>query len=308
MDEGIAAWGMPAIALRSIIPHRDDSERGEGLIEALREFWESFRTGLLNGLPGGNDLARFLIQLLKIAVIGAIALTVARRVKAWSGRLLGRAGLAPNVIALLGNAGFALALILGVSWLLAALGATWTAVLASLSAITVAVGLALQDVLKNFVAGIYLLIEQPFKIGDQITVKGVSGEVEGVDIRTTTLRTEGGMRVLVPNNVVLTEVVTNHSAYDTRLVALQLADTGANFQDISRLVNEALAPFPAIVQVPAPRVTIQKATDEQATIGLEYWQRGEGAALPEVLSRLKASFPDAMITVTARDGVKVGAT
>jgi len=276
-------------------------------MHVLNDFWESFRAGLLNGLPGGNDLARFLIQLLKIAIIGAITLTVARRMKVWSGRLLGRARVAPNVIALLGNAGFALALLLGISWLLAALGANWTAVLASLSAITVALGLALQDVLKNFVAGIYILLEQPFKIGDRIMVKTVSGEVEGVDIRTTTLRTEEGLRVIVPNNVVLTEIVTNHSAYDTRLVALQLADARVSFHDINSLIHEALAPFPEIVQVPAPRVTIQKATEEQATIGLEYWQRGAGVSLSDVIDRLHDAFPDATITVTTADGVKVGA-
>lgn len=276
-------------------------------MDLLREFWNSFRTGLLDGLPNGNDLARFLIQLLKIVVIGAITLTIARRAKSWSGKLFSRARVEPNVVALLGNAGFALTLILGLSWLLAALGATWTAVIASLSAVTVALGLALQDVLKNFVAGIYLLLEQPFRIGDRIMVKGVSGEVEGVDIRTTTLRTEEGMRVIVPNNVVLTEVVTNRSAYDTSMVALQIADTGAEFQDINRLVTEALAPYPQIVQVPAPRVTIQKATDEQATVGVEYWQRGEGAPLADVLSHLRDAFPDATITVTAGGSGKIAA-
>lgn len=276
-------------------------------MEALREFWDSFRAGLLTGLPGGNDLARFLLQLLKIAIIGAITLAVARRAKAWSSRLFKRARVAPNVVALLGNAGFALALLLGLSWLLAALGASWTAVLASLSAVTVALGLALQDVLKNFVAGIYLLLEQPFRIGDRIMVKGVSGAVEGVDIRTTILRTEDGMRVIVPNNVVLTEVVTNRSAYDTSQVALQIADTRVAFPEINERVRAALAPFPAIVQVPAPRVTIQKATDERATLGLEYWQRGDGAALPDVLSQLRTAFPDATITVTPTGVSKVGA-
>ena len=276
-------------------------------MDVLREFWDSFRTGLLDGLPDGDDLARFLIQLLKIMVIGAITLTIARRAKSWSGKLFSRARVEPNVVALLGNAAFALTLILGISWLLAALGATWTAVLASLSVVTVALGLALQDVLKNFVAGIYLLLEQPFRIGDRIMVKGVSGEVEGVDIRTTTLRTEEGMRVIVPNNVVLTEVVTNRSAYDTSMVALQIADTSAEFQDINRLITESLAPYTQIVQVPAPRVTIQKATDEQATVGVEYWQRGEGAPLTDVLSHLRDAFPDATITVTAGGVGKIGA-
>ena len=272
----------------------------------LRDFWESFRAGLLNGLPGGDDLAHFLIQVVKIVVIGALTLWVAGRARGWSARLLGRARVAPNVIALLGNGTFVLALLLGVSWLLAALGASWAAVVASLSAITVALGLALQDVLKNFVAGIYLLIERPFKIGDRVTVKGVGGEVEGIGIRTMVLRTEEGMRVMVPNNTVFTEVVTNRSAYDTRHVALQIADTRVDFDKMSRLVDEALAPFDGIVRNPAPKLTIQKATDERATIGLDYWYRGGDTPLTEVIAGLQDRFPEATITVTAADGIQVG--
>jgi len=271
----------------------------------LREFWESFRVGLLNGLPGGQDLANFLIQILKIATISALTLWAAGRAKNWSTRLLGRARVGPNVIALLGNGAFVLALLFGGSWLLAVLGASWAAVVASLGAVTVALSLALQDVLKNFVAGIYLLIEQPFKIGDRVTVKGVGGEVEGVGIRTMVLRTEEGMRVMVPNNIVFTEVVTNRSAYDTRHVALQIADTKVDFDKMNGLVDNALAPFEGILRNPAPKLTIQKATDDLATIGLDYWYRGGDTSLAEVIGGLQDRFPEATITVTAADGIQV---
>lgn len=273
----------------------------------LRDFWESFRSGLVSGLPGGQDLAHFLLQALKIVIIGAFTLWVAGRAKNWSTRLLGRARVAPNVIALLGNGAFVLALLFGVSWLLAALGANWAAVVASLGAVTVALGLALQDVLKNFVAGIYLLIEQPFKIGDRVTVKGVGGQVEGIGIRTMVLRTDEGMRVMVPNNTVFTEIVTNRSAYDTRHVALQIADTKVDFDKMSGLVDEALANFAGIVRNPAPKLTIQKATDALATIGLDYWYRGGETPLTEVIEGLQDRFPEATITVTAADGIQVGA-
>lgn len=276
-------------------------------MELLRDFWESFRSGLLNGLPGGNDLARFLIQLAKIVLIGGITLAVARQVKHGAARLLGRSRIAPNVIALSGNGVFVLALLLGLSWLLAALGASWTAVVASLSVATVALSLSLQDLLKNFVAGVYLLLEQPFKIGDQLAVKGVAGQVEGIEIRTTILRTEEGLQVLIPNNVIFTEVLMNRSAYGTRRVALQLANVTAPFADLSRLVNAALGEFEQIERTPAPKLTIQKVSGDVATLGVEYWQRGEGAPLPAVLATLREAFPGAEITVTFVDGVKVGA-
>lgn len=273
----------------------------------MQGFWESFRAGLLGGLPDGRDLGRFLVQALKVAVIVAITLAVAGRTRSWGAGLLGRARVAPNVVALLGNAIFALTLLLGLSWVLAALGATWTAVLASLSVVTVALGLALQDVLKNFVAGIYLLLEQPFRIGDQIIVKGVGGEVEGVGIRTTILRTDEGTRVLVPNNVIFVEVVTNRSAYDARRVALQLTEVAGDPGELAGIVGDALAPLDGIARSPAPRVTIQKIDNGKATLGLEYWQRGADTALPEVIGRLRAALPDAAIAVTMADGVKVGA-
>ena len=275
-------------------------------MDLLKEFWESFRTGLLNGLPGGSDLARFLLQLVKLVLIGAITLYVARRVKDWAARLLGRSRIAPNVIALSGNMVFVLALLLGFSWLLAALGASWTAVLASLSVATVAISLSLQDVLKNFVAGVYLLLEQPFKIGDHLVVKGVSGQVEGIEIRTTILRTEEGLQVLIPNNVIFTEILTNRSAYNTRRVALQLSNVTASFADLSRLVTEALAEFEQIERTPAPKLAIQKVSGDSATLAIEYWQRGEGAPLAAVLARLKETFPGAEIVVSFIDGVKVG--
>ena len=195
---------------------------------------------------------------------------------------------------------------IGISWLLAAFGASWTALIASFSAATVAISLSLQDVLRNYVAGIYLLVEQPFKIGDQVEVKGVTGQVEGVEFRMTILRSEAGVQVLVPNNVIFTEVLTNRSAYGTRRVALQLTNVTAPFADLAGMVNEALDEFEQIERKPAPKLTIQKVNGDSATLAVEYWQRSEGAPLPAVLAKLKETFPGADITVTFVDGVKVG--
>lgn len=261
--------------------------------------WRNFRTAFWNGLPKADDLARFLLAGVQMVLILALTLFLAQRVKGWVARLLGRSRMDPNVIALAGNGVYLLFLLLGVSWLLGIFGANWTAVIASLSVVTVAVTLSLQDVLKNLVAGVYLLLERPFKIGDQVALKGVTGQVEGIDIRTTILRTDEGLQVLVPNTIVFTEVVVNRSAYDTRRVSLQLAAIQADFQDLNRLVTDALAPFEEIEHAPAPKVTIQKVEDGATSIGVEYWQRGTAPILPDVLARLKGAFPEADITVVA---------
>jgi small-conductance mechanosensitive channel len=74
-----------------------------------------------------------------------------------------------------------------------------------------AFSLAVQDILKNFFSGVYLLLERPFRVGDTIRVKDQQGVVENIGVRTTMLRTAENVEVLVPNVMVFTEVVTNHS-------------------------------------------------------------------------------------------------
>lgn len=82
---------------------------------------------------------------------------------------------------------------------------------ATITAIIGSVGLALslssQDLLKNFIAGIYILLERPFGVGDRVTVGNYTGRVEFVDLRTTKLRTDDGQEVIVPNTIFLSQVV-----------------------------------------------------------------------------------------------------
>jgi small-conductance mechanosensitive channel len=81
-----------------------------------------------------------------------------------------------------------------------------------MGALGLAVSLSLQDVAKNFVAGLYLLMERPFKRGDQITVRTFTGRVEAIDLRTTTLYTDDGQHVIVPNTIIMSEIVLKQLA------------------------------------------------------------------------------------------------
>src|SRR5690606_11371705 len=89
------------------------------------------------------------------------------------------------------------------------LGVSGTGLLAVVSAFTVAIGLSLQDVMKNFFAGIYLLLERPCRAGDRIVVKDVLGEVKGIDIRTTLIKNRDNELVLIPNATIFTEILRN---------------------------------------------------------------------------------------------------
>ncbi len=66
---------------------------------------------------------------------------------------------------------------------------------------TVAIGFAFQNILQNFLAGVLLLLQQPFQIGDWISITGLEGTVEDIETRATVISTLSGQRVVIPNAV-----------------------------------------------------------------------------------------------------------
>ena len=84
---------------------------------------------------------------------------------------------------------------------------------AIISFITVGLTFVLQDLLKNIVAGVYILVEGPFHIGDTISTDVYTGKVEDVQLRATKLRIPSGEQVIVPNSMLFTGIVVNKTIY-----------------------------------------------------------------------------------------------
>ena len=76
---------------------------------------------------------------------------------------------------------------------------------------TVAIGFAFQNILQNFLAGILLLLEEPFRLGDLISVTGIEGNVRDVQTRATVMTTKEGRKVVIPNAVLFTNPVAVES-------------------------------------------------------------------------------------------------
>jgi small-conductance mechanosensitive channel len=103
-------------------------------------------------------------------------------------------------------------LLIGLLMALGAFGIAWTTVVALAGVFGLAASLALQDVLKNFVAGVYLLVERPFRVGEEIKVREYVGRVETIDVRTTAIRTADGDLAMVPNAILFAEIILNRGA------------------------------------------------------------------------------------------------
>jgi len=143
-----------------------------------------------------------------------------------------------------------------------------------LGALTVALTLALQDVLKNLVSGVYLLLERPFTIGDRITLAPYTGVIEDIEIRYTALRTEDGQRVIIPNSMLFGSAVVNLSAYQSSRTAFTVTvpDTGGNAIDTAvHSVQAALQSAPDVLPSPLPEVILTRAAGGTADLRVIYW-------------------------------------
>ncbi len=81
---------------------------------------------------------------------------------------------------------------------------------------SVAIGFAFRDIFQNFLAGILILLTEPFRIGDQIVVNDYEGTVEDIQTRATTIKTYDGRRVVIPNAELFTNSVIVNTAFDKR--------------------------------------------------------------------------------------------
>jgi len=117
---------------------------------------------------------------------------------------------------------------------------------------TVAIGLAFQDLLRNVLAGIWLLLEQPFRLGDTITVLDQTGAVQNITLRTTTLRTGVGELAILPNLTVFTGLVINMTHYDTRRLTVGVRlPADADLAGLMRRARAAVEEVPGVEAKPA---------------------------------------------------------
>lgn len=207
--------------------------------------------------------------LLRIAIIVVVAWVVSWVARRQIEPMLTRRSFGRNGALLVGRILSIAAFVGAFLAILGILGASWTGLLAVLSAFTVAIGLSLQDVMKNFFAGILLLVERPFLAGDRVKVKDVEGEIQGIDIRTTLIRNKDGALVLVPNSLMFTEILTNRSHFRTRRLDLSITSVSMPIDQIERRIAGSLADLAGVRKpIPAPHVRSSSTEGTRMNISL----------------------------------------
>lgn len=193
-------------------------------------------------------------------------------------------------------------IVLGLIVALQQVGFNVSAFLAGLGIMGFTIGFALQDVSKNFVAGLLLYIQQPFDIGDAIEVSGYSGVVEEIDLRATEIRTFDGKLVLIPNSDVFTSAITNFSAFPTRRLDIVIGvayDT--DLEKARQIIIETISSLEGVLDDPAPSVIYNKFNDSSIDLTLYFWidvnRLGFLAAQDNAVTRIKSAFEQAGIEI-----------
>lgn len=225
-------------------------------------------------------------------VVAAVALLIARAVRGVTMRALTRNRAQANVTVLLGNlAQLGVIVFAGLVILAIYTQGAFAWILTSFSVIGIVIGLSAQDILKNFFAGVWVLIERPFRIGDSIEVTGYTGTVEGIAFRTTQLRTDDGREVIVPNGTFMTSAVVNLTRFPTRRAAAVLVLPADEKAVTSDDIRAALAKADGVSPDPPPSVELRSVADGKAKYLVTFWAGNRDAALAQALRALRARFP-----------------
>jgi small conductance mechanosensitive channel len=254
-------------------------------------------TPFLQNLADGA--IRLLPTVLEALLIVGVSIFLARLAGNVLARMLKRQGADPEITLLLVRLAHWSILAVG---LITALQRFFdvTAFLAGLGILGFTVGFALQNIMQNFVAGVILLIQQPFNVSDAIEVADCSGTVLAINMRTTEMRTWDGRIVIIPNSDVLSHTITNFTRAKKRRIDVPVGISYASDPEAARrTILEAVRTIPGLLADPAPSAVFEKFGDSALGLTLYFWldmEKGDYLAAKDMaFIKIKAALEQAGI-------------
>ncbi len=132
------------------------------------------------------------------------------------------------------------------------------------------VGIALQGVLSNVIAGLTIIFTKPYRVGEYVEIIGVYGEVISIDVFATVLRHTDQSRVVVPNRKIVGEVLHNYGNMRQMSLSVGVAYT-TNLTEALNLARAIVAKHPRVLKNPAPVVGISLLADSAITLSVQPW-------------------------------------
>lgn len=179
-------------------------------------------------------------------------------------------------------------------------GVETTSILAALSGVALAIGLALQGTLSNVAAGVMILVQKPFRVGEAIEAGDITAKVENIGLFTTELKGLDGLFIMVPNSELWNRPIINFTRHPVRRFEL-LIGIGYN-DDMDEARHELLSLARADSRVltdPEPQAFVSSLDDSSVGIGLRVWcKTPDYLALSwDMTQAAKVRFDEAGLTI-----------
>jgi small conductance mechanosensitive channel len=208
----------------------------------------------------------------------------------------------PLVAKLVGRLVFALVLAFGLVYALNQVGVSMGPLLGLLGLLGLAMALAFQDVLSNFIAGVMLSVRRPFRVGDEVSSSGYDGVVEDVSLRSTTITTFDGTRVFIPNSTVWQEPIENWTATGSRRTTLAIGvGYETDLDSVRSTMLSAVRSVDAVRDQPGPEAYVEEFGDNSINFAVRFWHdpgaASEWSTRDVVARRLKEELDDAGVEI-----------
>jgi len=231
------------------------------------------------GIPLGWNATLPAIKLSLLQVFLLVALLIAvfwissRTKRFLFNRLLAQSGLDRSLQYAIAQVVSNIVLVVGIFIVLENTGIHLAALTVFAGAVGVGVGFGLQNIASNFISGLVILAERPITIGDRVEVAGIAGQVEHIRARSTVIRTNDNIMMIVPNTKFIDSPVTNWT-YGDRSVRFRIPvgiAYGSDVQKVSELLLTVAHENPHTLKEPAPSVFLEQFAENSIDFKLVVW-------------------------------------
>jgi small conductance mechanosensitive channel len=190
---------------------------------------------------------------------------------------------------------------LGVILALDQLGFNVTSLIAGLGVAGLALGFAAKDTLANLIAGVTILWDRPFKVGDRVEADGEFGRVKTITLRSTRIHTNDNRVVIIPNQSIMNSKIINHTMQASLRTVIEFGIAyEANIGQTREVVLDLVRGDARVREKPPPEVVVTELAASSVNMALRFWLKNPHQDVPielEYTERVKLALDNAGIRI-----------
>jgi len=221
---------------------------------------------------GALDMLLDVLGIVAILVVGKIAIMLITRIlrKVFNRSRKINDLMARFLVKVVATIGWIMVLLV----IIGRLGVDLAPIIAGLGITGFILGFAFQETIGNLLAGVMIILNSPFRIGDYVDVGSLSGTVREMDMMCVTLSTPDNKRVILANKLVWGNAIVNYSYTDNRRVEMGVSIAyGSDFAKAKQVIKEILDGYPEVLLDPAPTIEVNKLNNSSVDFVVRPWTK-----------------------------------